>query len=163
MIEESQPQTPKQIGSQVLMLSSFGMLPQTHSQGMSGDSVTYWQHYYNTLMDCPANRCAFDDFDDVDVEHTCHNILRNQFTGDASFYPPLRKKGRSERSVTLHRLIVMPENSIEVPCSISASVLFETGGSVEADSEGIEIAPDELEKRLKEHLLNWSELNHFSF
>ena len=40
--------------------------------------------------------------------------LRNQFTGDASFYPPLRKKGRSERSVTLHRLIVMPENSIEV-------------------------------------------------
>lgn len=37
----------------------------------------------------------------------------NQFTGDASFYPPLRKKGRSERSVTLHRLIVMPENSIE--------------------------------------------------
>jgi hypothetical protein len=48
----------------------------------------------------------------------------------------------------------MPENSIEVPCSISASVLFETGGSVEADSEGIETAPDELEKRLKEHLLN---------
>ncbi|CAK9033070.1 Catechol O-methyltransferase [Durusdinium trenchii] len=37
----------------------------------------------------------------------------NQFTGDASFYPPLRKKGRSERSVTLHRLMVSPENSIE--------------------------------------------------
>lgn len=39
--------------------------------------------------------------------------LRNHFTGDASFYPPLRKKGRSERSVLLHRLIVAPENGIE--------------------------------------------------
>lgn len=37
----------------------------------------------------------------------------NQVTGDASFYPPLRKKGRSERSVTLHRLIVDPGNSVE--------------------------------------------------
>lgn len=34
-------------------------------------------------------------------------------TGDASFYPPLRKKGRSERSVTIHRLIVAPENTID--------------------------------------------------
>eukprot|EP00931_Biecheleriopsis_adriatica_P085933 TRINITY_DN6069_c0_g1_i3.p1 TRINITY_DN6069_c0_g1~~TRINITY_DN6069_c0_g1_i3.p1 ORF type:complete len:984 (+),score=175.51 TRINITY_DN6069_c0_g1_i3:75-2954(+) len=37
----------------------------------------------------------------------------NQFTGDASFYPPLRKKGRSERSVLLHRAIVAPENNVE--------------------------------------------------
>lgn len=34
-------------------------------------------------------------------------------TGDASFYPPLRKKGRSERSVTVHRAIVAPENSLD--------------------------------------------------
>ncbi|CAE8704030.1 unnamed protein product, partial [Polarella glacialis] len=37
----------------------------------------------------------------------------SQFTGEASFYPPLRKKGRNERGVTLHRLIVAPENSVE--------------------------------------------------
>eukprot|EP00933_Yihiella_yeosuensis_P054448 TRINITY_DN5289_c0_g2_i1.p1 TRINITY_DN5289_c0_g2~~TRINITY_DN5289_c0_g2_i1.p1 ORF type:complete len:157 (+),score=22.56 TRINITY_DN5289_c0_g2_i1:445-915(+) len=37
----------------------------------------------------------------------------NQFTGDASFYPPLRKKGRSERSVNIHRLIIAPENSVD--------------------------------------------------
>eukprot|EP00928_Gymnodinium_smaydae_P015340 TRINITY_DN15662_c0_g1_i1.p1 TRINITY_DN15662_c0_g1~~TRINITY_DN15662_c0_g1_i1.p1 ORF type:complete len:957 (-),score=169.88 TRINITY_DN15662_c0_g1_i1:202-3072(-) len=34
-------------------------------------------------------------------------------TGDASFYPPLRKKGRDERSVNTHRLIVAPSNSID--------------------------------------------------
>ena len=56
--------------------------------------------------------------------------------------------------MTLHRLIVMPENSIEVPSSISAPVLLEDSGSVEADSAGIETAPDELKKRFKEHLLN---------
>lgn len=53
--------------------------------------------------------------------------LRNQFTGDASFYPPLRKKGRSERSVTLHRLIVMPENSIEVGTQNSWLVQLQMG------------------------------------
>lgn len=34
-------------------------------------------------------------------------------TGDASFYPPMRKKGRSERSVTIHRLIVASENTVD--------------------------------------------------
>ncbi|CAK0824651.1 unnamed protein product [Prorocentrum cordatum] len=34
-------------------------------------------------------------------------------TGDASFYPPLAKKGRTERSVLVHRMIVAPENTIE--------------------------------------------------
>ena len=75
------------------------------------------------------------------LSYSCHHkVLRNQFTGDASFYPPLRKKGRSERSVALHRLIVMPENSIEVPSSISASVFWDKNdGSVEGDSAGIEL------------------------
>lgn len=34
-------------------------------------------------------------------------------TGDASFYPPLRKKGRSTKSVEVHRLIVAPENTLD--------------------------------------------------
>lgn len=37
----------------------------------------------------------------------------SNLTGEASFYPSLRKKGRSERSVTVHRLIVDPQNTIE--------------------------------------------------
>lgn len=44
-------------------------------------------------------------------------------TGDASFYPPLRKKGRTERSVTVHRAIVAPENSLEDVLRISAELM----------------------------------------
>lgn len=47
----------------------------------------------------------------------------SSLTGDASFYPPLRKKGRSERSVTLHRLLVAPENTIDDVLRISTESL----------------------------------------
>lgn len=47
----------------------------------------------------------------------------SNLTGDASFYPPLRKKGRSERSVTAHRAIVAPENTLEDVLRISAELM----------------------------------------
>lgn len=43
----------------------------------------------------------------------------SQLTGDASFYPPVRKKGRSERSVTIHRLLVSPENTIDTMLQVA--------------------------------------------
>eukprot|EP00927_Polykrikos_kofoidii_P045764 TRINITY_DN3986_c0_g1_i3.p1 TRINITY_DN3986_c0_g1~~TRINITY_DN3986_c0_g1_i3.p1 ORF type:complete len:971 (-),score=180.16 TRINITY_DN3986_c0_g1_i3:83-2995(-) len=47
----------------------------------------------------------------------------SQLTGDASFYPPLRKKGRSERSVQIHRAMVSPGNTIDDMLRIATEAL----------------------------------------
>lgn len=47
----------------------------------------------------------------------------HQVTGDASFYPPLRRKGRVERSIQAHRALVNPDNTVDDALRIANELL----------------------------------------